>query len=56
MSIDDWPGLVNLSTGFDLKQQLETAQPAVVVGEGMRLFAVSPNLNVIEDFQTFLEA
>lgn len=56
MSIDDWPSLANLSTGFDLKRQLETAQPTVVVGEGRRLFAVSPNLNLIEDFRTLLEA
>ena len=56
MSIGDWPPLADVSTGFDLKKQLETAQPAVVLGEGRSLFAISPNLKLIEDFQTFLDA
>jgi len=56
MSINDWPSLVNVPTGFDLKQQLETAQPAVVIGEGRKLFAISRNIKLLEDFRTFLEA
>jgi len=55
VSIDDWPSLVNLPTGFDLKQQLETTQPVVVLGEGPRLFAISPNLKLIDEFRMFLE-
>lgn len=56
LSIDDWPFLVNVSTGFDLKRQLETAQPTVVLGVGMRLFAISTNLKLLEAFRTFIEA
>ena len=49
LSIDDWPGLVEVPGGFDLQKQLETAQPALVIGEGQRLFAISSNLELIDD-------
>jgi hypothetical protein len=50
VSIADWSSLVTVPTGLDLRQQLETAQPAAVLGEGQRLFAISRNRALIYDF------
>ena len=55
LSIADWPSLVDVSDGFDLKKQLEMTQPVVVLGEGQRLFAISTNPELIDDVGTFLE-
>ncbi len=41
----EWP------TGFDLQAQLERNRPRLVVGEGTRLFALTPELSVVEEFQ-----
>lgn len=54
-SIGDWASLVDTTNGFNLRRQLETAQPTVVLGEGQRLFAISPNVELIEDFRRVLE-
>ena len=51
-SIADWASLVEVPTGLNLRQQLETAQPDVVLGEGQRLFAISRNRALIHDFLT----
>jgi len=55
LSIGDWASLVDTSDGFDLQTQLETAQPTVVLGEGQRLFAISPNVELIDDFRKVLQ-
>jgi hypothetical protein len=55
LSIGDWASLVDTTNGFNLQQQLETAQPTVVLGEGQRLFAISPNVELIDDFRRHLQ-
>ena len=55
LSIADWPSLVDTTNGLNLQSQLEAAQPTVVVGEGERLFAITSNLELIEDFRKFVE-
>ena len=55
LSIGDWPLLVDTTDGLDLQSQLKAAQPTVVLGEGQRLFAITPNLDLIEDFRKLLE-
>ena len=52
ISIADWASLTEVPTGLNLRRQLETAQPDVVLGEGQRLFAISPNRALIDDFLT----
>jgi len=51
-SIAEWASLVDVPTGLDLRRQLETARPEVVLGEGRRLFAISRNRALIADFFT----
>ena len=55
LSIGDWPELVGTSNGFDLKTQLEIAAPTVVLGEGQRLFAITPNAGWIEEIRKRFE-
>ena len=55
LSIADWPSLVDTTNGLDLQSQLQAAQPTVVLGEGERLFAISPNPDLIQDFRQFAE-
>lgn len=55
LSIGDWAEIVNMSGGFDLRKQLETARPALVLGEGHRLFAISENSLLIDDFRQAIE-
>jgi hypothetical protein len=50
LSLADWAGLVNVPTGLDLRQQLEKAKPAAVVGMGDRLFAISSDAALLADF------
>lgn len=50
ISVGDWEQLVNVPDGLDLRRQLEEAQPVVVLGEGQRLFAISRDEAIIEDF------
>jgi len=56
LSIDDWRLLVEMPGGFDLHKQLDTAQPTLVIGEGQRLFAISPNVELIDDLAKALKA
>ena len=51
-SLADWASLVEVPTGLNLRRQLETAQPDIVLGEGERLFAISRNRALIHDFLT----
>lgn len=51
LSITDWASLVNIPTGFNLRQQLETARPHAVLGMGETLFAISSDRTVIKDFE-----
>ena len=55
LSIGDWPDLVGTNNGFDLKGQLEIAAPTVVLGEGQRLFAITPTIDWVEDVRKLLE-
>lgn len=54
-SIGDWPSLLDVRGGFDLKAQLEVAQPAVVLGAGQMLFAISRNVELIDDIRKLLQ-
>ena len=54
LSIGDWPSLVDTTNGFNLRRQVETAQPMVVLGQGQRLFAISPDVELIDDFRRIL--
>jgi hypothetical protein len=55
LSIGDWASLLDLPDGLDLQKQLDTARPIVVLGQGQRLFAISPNAELINDFRKVLE-
>jgi hypothetical protein len=50
ISVGEWEQLVNVPDGLDLRRQLEAAQPDVVLGEGQRLFAISRDAAIIQDF------
>lgn len=54
-SVRDWPSLVEMPDGFNLQKQLETAQPTLVIGEGQRLFAISPHVELIDDLRKVVE-
>ena len=55
LSIGGWASLAGMPHGFDLRQQLETAQPTVVLGQGQRLFAMSRNVELLDDFRKVLQ-
>ena len=50
-SITDWASLVNVPTGPNLRQRLETARPHVVLGVGDMLFAISTDRTLMKDFE-----
>lgn len=54
-SIGDWASLVDMPHGLNLQKQLEMAQPTVVLGEGQRLFAISPSVDLLDDFRKALD-
>jgi hypothetical protein len=54
LSLADWAGLVNVPGGLDLQEQLEKTRPTAVLGMGDRLFAISPDAALIEDFERSL--
>jgi hypothetical protein len=55
-SVGEWAQLIHVPNGLDLCRQLEEAQPDVVLGEGQRLFAISRNEAIIQDFAAICDA
>jgi hypothetical protein len=51
LSIADWAVLVNVPTGLNLREQLESARPYAVLGMGERLFGISSDRTLIEEFE-----
>ena len=55
LSLADWAALVHVPNGFDLRDQLEKAKPAAVIGLGYKLFAISSDAALLADFERALE-
>ena len=51
LSVADWPKLVDVTGGIDLLGQLDVARPTAVLGIGERVFAISTDPTLIDDFR-----
>jgi len=49
-SISDWPSIAGAPTGVDLGRQLRQSRPHAVVGEGYKLFAISVDIELVNEF------
>ena len=50
IDLEDTPSLVGSPTGFDLQAQLDFYQPRAVIGDGRRIFVITRDQGVIDEF------
>jgi hypothetical protein len=49
-SLDRVAGLKDVPSGLDLEKQLDTWRPRVVIGDGYRVFAISQDRQLLDEF------